>query len=425
MNMKRIIIALLILAPSITAAQEVINVNNYRRRVVEYSNQLKMAGENRVAATEKSKMVKTGFLPALSATANANYQVGNSISFGDMKLQEYNYNANLQLQQIVWGGGAISAQWQASRVEEAIARMGEQQTLDNVIYGADITYWAFAAAAQQRDVVDEYVRIVSNLMDVVKIRFQDGYVSKTDLLMVETRLNEAQINKLATYKMYLTALQNINTLIGQHVVTEYAVGDSVTIKRSLVEYETLDNALNKRPEYKIADLNVSLQNINVKLARSQFNPQLAVGIQGVYGTPALNFTGIPKVYGTAYAQLNVPIFNWGERRHSVAMVRSAIRAMEYSKADLVDQISSELGTARVSLEQSRSQVEISTKNLAIAAENLALNTFSYSEGRLPILDVLQSQLSWIQSYTAYVNSNYQYKVAQTDYLKAAGEMKVE
>lgn len=420
--MKKISI-LLALLPLLAVAQEPLGLEQYRQRVVEYSNQLKMSQANVRAAEEKTKMTKTKFLPSIAATANASYQVGNKIAFGEMVMKDYNYNANISLQEVVWGGGAIRAQHEAAKIDYLIAELSTQQALENIIYGADVTYWAFAASAEQYDVMERYVAIIKNLYDIVNVRFKDGYVSKTDMLMVETRLNEAEIQRIASQKLYLTSLQNLNKMLGQHNVVEYSLSDSVAVGNKMIEFKTLDDALKNRSEYHIADLNIELQNTNLKLARSKFNPQFVLGVQGVFGTPSLNFTGDPKFYGVAFAQLNVPIFNWGERRHSVNMVRSAITAMEYSKKQTVDDISGEMGIARVGIEQSYAQVKVSTNNLAIATENLSLNTFSYSEGRLPILDVLQSQLAWIQSYTAYVNSNYQYKVAVADYQKALGGAK--
>ena len=70
-------------------------------------------------------------------------------------------------------------------------------------------------------------------------------------------------------------------------------------------------------------------------------------------------------------------------------------------------------------------VEMAEVNLNVALDNLMLNTFSYSEGRLPILDVLSAQLAWIQSYTAFVNSNYEYKVSIADYCKAQGTLTLQ
>ena len=56
----------------------------------------------------------------------------------------------------------------------------------------------------------------------------------------------------------------------------------------------------------------------------------------------------------------------------------------------------------------------------IAEENLDLNTFSYKEGKLPILDVLSAQLSWIQSYSSLIQTWYQQKASLAQYNKAVG-----
>ena len=72
------------------------------------------------------------------------------------------------------------------------------------------------------------------------------------------------------------------------------------------------------------------------------------------------------------------------------------------------------------LNENWKQVEIANSTLEIAWENLKLNTFSYNEGKLPIIDVLSAQVSWLQAYTNVVSVNYQYKVALAEYAKALG-----
>ena len=72
--------------------------------------------------------------------------------------------------------------------------------------------------------------------------------------------------------------------------------------------------------------------------------------------------------------------------------------------------------------QSRAQVDASEQSLRIAGENLSLSTYSYKEGLVTILDVLQAQLSWIQLYTADLTARYNYAVAIADYRRiTAGE----
>lgn len=54
----------------------------------------------------------------------------------------------------------------------------------------------------------------------------------------------------------------------------------------------------------------------------------------------------------------------------------------------------------------------------IAHDNLVLNTFSYNEGKLPVIDVLSAQVTWLQAYTNVVSAYYQYKVALAEYERA-------
>ena len=79
--------------------------------------------------------------------------------------------------------------------------------------------------------------------------------------------------------------------------------------------------------------------------------------------------------------------------------------MDYTR----DQISQEVANSWTSLTENTKQIDVAEEACKIAEENLDLNTFSYKEGKLPILDVLSAQLSWIQSYSSLIQTWYQQK----------------
>lgn len=396
-----------------------LSLKQYQSRVVDYSNSLKIADDEIMASKAKIKAARSGYFPALSLGASGNYMVGMPKMMG-FELKDYTYNATLTLQQNVYTGGAVRNQTKAAQIEGQMAELGQQTTLDNVIYSAQVTYWAFAASCEQLEIAREYVNIVSALYDVVNERFRDGYVSKTDLLMVETRLNEARIQQTTAEKLYMSSLQNLNTRLGNDQIEVFAATDSIFVLDTISYSATLEDALQRRPDYAFANRNVDLQNQLVKLSRAKFNPQLVFGLQGVYGTPQINISGTGNFYGVAYAQLNIPILTWGERRNTVAQARIAARSAQWSLLDAKDAVNNELANAQIGLSQSFQQAKIAVSNLMISQDNLELNTYSYSEGRLPILDVLQAQLSWIQAYTTSVNSCYNYHISIADYDKALG-----
>ena len=70
--------------------------------------------------------------------------------------------------------------------------------------------------------------------------------------------------------------------------------------------------------------------------------------------------------------------------------------MDYTR----DQISQEVANSWTSLTETTMQIDVAEEACKIAEENLDLNTISYKEGTLPILDVHSAQHSWIQSYSS-------------------------
>lgn len=422
MKRRIIILAIFALTCSVVSAQDPISLKEYRQLVVDYSNQLKISRENIEASDSKVRKLRTGYYPSLAGSATANYLTNVPISFPGLALKNYTWSSQLALQQNVYTGHAVRNQTEAARIELSISQLGEKLTIENVLYSADLTYWAFAAAEHQLGVTQQYVDIVNRLYDIVNTRFEDGYVSRTDLLMVETRLNEAKMQNIAAEKLYRSSIQQLNTMMGAVQMRDYLPTDTIAMAVDMPGVVDLGRALEQRPDHLIAQKQVDLAARNVRLARAPYNPQFVLGVQGVYGTSSPNFTGKTTLYGVGYASLNIPIFNWNERRHSVSMARAAERSSQWSALESANQVNGDLAVARSNMEQNLKQVEVADQNLKVSLDNLELNTFSYSEGKLPILDVLSAQLAWIQSYTAYVNSNYNLKVSIAEYNRAAGQM---
>lgn len=60
----------------------------------------------------------------------------------------------------------------------------------------------------------QYVSIIRSLKEVVDRRFAEGYIAKGDVLMIDTRLSEAQYELISAERNYTVALHNFNILRG-------------------------------------------------------------------------------------------------------------------------------------------------------------------------------------------------------------------
>ena len=124
-----------------------------------------------------------------------------------------------------------------------------------------------------------------------------------------------------------------------------------------------------------------------------------------------------------YVKLSVPIFNMGARYKSMNVERNRLRASKYELQKQVDMVAKEVTDAWTKINENVEKIKIAKDNVAVEDENLYLNTFSYNEGRLTILDVLSAQAAWISAYTSMITVWHSQHVAISDYNKATAYIK--
>ena len=399
---------------------QTLSVEQYRQKVLEYNQDIQKSQQAVNGALYSLKGIKTGFFPKLDITGNYSYQLEKVEFLPGTDLKHDNYGVEAGLVQNVYSGSAVRKQYDVAKLQHAIAQLSVEHTVDNMIYAADVSYWSVAANRNLYELSEQFVQIVRELYEIVNKRFEEGAISKTDVLMVQNRLKEAELQLNTNSTNYKTALQSLNIMMGVEPDAAVVLTDSIQKVLWVPKQEGFKQPLERRPDYQSAIMGIEMAKLQTDMARSKYLPQLAVGIKEKYGTTLLNVDGKAQWATTAYAQINIPVFHWGEMRQNVRLSRTQEWTKELERSQLKDQVSKELNNAWVNVIEISKKLEIVYYSLDIAKDNLTLNTFSYNEGKLPIIDVLSAQVSWLQAYTNVVSVNYQYKVALAEYAKALG-----
>ena len=399
---------------------QTLSVEQYRQKVLEYNQDIQKSQQAVNGALYSLKGIRTGFFPKLDITGNYSYQLEKVEFLPGTDLKHDNYGVEAGLVQNDYSGSAVRKQYDVAKLQHAIAQLSVEHTVDNMIYAADVSYWSVAANRNLYELSEQFVQIVRELYEIVNKRFEEGAISKTDVLMVQNRLKEAELQLNTNSTNYKTALQSLNIMMGVEPDAAVVLTDSIQKVLWVPKQEGLNKALERRADYQSAIMGIEMAKLQTDMARSKYLPQLAVGIKEKYGTTLLNVDGKAQWATTAYAQINIPVFHWGEMRQNVRLSRTQEWTKELERSQLKDQVSKELNNAWVNVIEISKKLEIVYSSLDIAKDNLTLNTFSYNEGKLPIIDVLSAQVSWLQAYTNVVSVNYQYKVALAEYAKALG-----
>ena len=418
--MKKVygIIGLLLFCTS-TLAQS-LTLQQYRQKVLDYNQEIRQSEEAVKAALYTLKSIKTGFFPRVDMTGSYSYQIENVQFMPGIDLKHDNYSVEAGVVQNVYAGSSLRRQYEAARVQEAIARLEEEYTVDNIVYAADVNYWTVAANRDLYRISLRFVGIVQELFDIVNKRFMEGAISKTDVLMVQARLKEAELQLNTSETNYRTAVQALNVMMGNEAGLPVELADSIRQPLAVPALYDLRYVLENRPDYRIAQQGIELARLQTRLVKANYLPNLAVGIKEKWGTTLINIDGDKRFSTIAFANVNIPVFYWGERRHNVRISETEEETRELERSKLLDQIRLDLSNAWVNLTEALKRINIVDSSLEIARHNLILNTFSYNEGKLPVIDVLSAQVTWLQTFTNVVSANYQYKVALAEYEKTIG-----
>lgn len=232
--------------------------------------------------------LQKGWLPQLSATAQATYQsdvvswpdeMKNMMgSMGlDMKgLKKDQYRVGLDISQMVYDGGAISSQKAIAREQGNIQLAQNEVSLYQVRKRVNEMYFALLLLDEQivlnRDLQEQLAGNERKLESMVK----RGVAAECDWQNVKAeRLKVMQQGtSLASQKRLLQSM--LSTFCGIEV--EQAV------KPAMIE----TGVANNRPEMRLFDSQLRLADAQEKALNSALMPKLGVFAQGYYGYPGYN-----------------------------------------------------------------------------------------------------------------------------------------
>lgn len=423
MKIQLITLFLLTLGFDVAAQQPYLSREAYRDKVEAYSQLLKQQKLKTMASSEARKIAHTGFLPKIDLSADGTLNMSD-LSAWNEPLGEYRnhtYQGVFIVSQPIYTGGALNAQHKIAKADEKLDQLNEELTLDQIHYQSDAVYWNASASKAMLQAADKYQSIIKQQYDIIQDRFDNGKISRIDLLMISTRLKEAELQYIKARQNYTLALQKLNILMGEEPNTPVDSLYSISIPSEPVKVLSLGDVLQQRADYASTEVNIMKSQAQRKAALSQFNPQLNMYFSGGWatGTPNLGYdVSFNPIVGV---NLNIPIFRWGARFKTNRQQKAYISMQRLQQSYVEDNISEELSGSLTKLKETEEQVKTANENMKLANENLEIVSFSYNEGKSNMVDVLSAQLSWTQAQTNVINAYLAEKMAIAEYRKVTSE----
>ena len=357
MKTQLIILALLALGVTTRAQQPYLSREAYRDKVEAYSQILKQQKLKTLASTEARKIAHTGFLPQIDINADGTLNMSD-LSAWNEPLGEYRnhtYQGVFVVSQPLYTGGALNARHKIAKADEKLNQLNEELTIDQIHYQSDAVYWNASASQAMLQAADKYQSIVKQQYDIIQDRFNDGMISRTDLLMISTRLKEAELQYIKARQNYTLALQKLNILMGSEPNSPVDSLYTIDTTSAPIQILSLENVLQRRADYESTEVNILKSEAQRKAALSQFNPQLNMYFSGGWATATPNLGYDVSFNPIVGINLNIPIFRWGARFKTNRQQKAYISMQKLQQSYVTDNINEELSAALTKLTETEYQ----------------------------------------------------------------------
>jgi len=326
------------------------------------------------------------------------------------------YLAGLALEQPVFTGGKINAGNKMADIGLEMA--GENKTLQqmNTIAEADSVSQKVKLAQQAVDMLTELVKKAQDAHEV-------GMSSRNDLLKAQVELNNAKLNLQKTKNGLELSRMDLCRVTGLPFSTGITALDTAVSVSPAAEIIQTEETVNQRPEYRLMQKNIELEEQNIRMTKAEFLP--TAGVQAGYnhiGGIDFGGTDFSNTSLNVLASVKIPLFHWGEgvKKINAAKIDKEIQELELEKNKQLLQLETE--QARLNLQLAWERIQLNETALEQAEENLRITRDNYEVAMETITEMLMAQTSWQQAYSELIDSKTDFKIKETAWLKATGKL---
>ena len=331
------------------------------------------------------------------------------------------------LTQPIYMGGQIRALNDIAKAGEEVAVSTRNAVVQDLLYSVDEAYWLVVSLREKQKLAESFEALVDSLNYSVEKLLENGMATRSDLLNVQVKLNEAQIatvkvtNGLSLAKM---ALQQICGLpIGEPLVLADEDHVEMPAVRALPSYN-LEDVYQRRQDLEALRKSISVLQGKEKLTLSSLLPKIAA--VGMYSFSNPNVIhGFEKRFGGGFsvgASLTIPLWHWGGNFQQYWAAKSATMAQRLLLEDMEEKVELQVRQARYKFEEAFKTLEMTKTNMKKADENLRQAQLGYKEGVLTVDDVTAAQTAWLQAHSEEVDAEIGVRLCEVYLSKALGLM---
>ncbi len=319
------------------------------------------------------------------------------------------YDLRLSLQQPLFTGFRIQS---ASDIAEYTAQATSQDFSNDkseLVYNIQTSYWNLYKANEFKKVIDENVMQMNAHLKEVQNMFDQGILTKNEVLKVEVQLSNAQVVQLDAQNNVHLAMLALNNIIGTPLRSDIEIDTSNIIQPE--DYgdvnRLVQEAMENRSDVKSMEYRVKAGESGVTLARSGWFPQIYLLGNYYYDRPNQRiFPAVDQFQDTWDVSLSVSfdIWNWGNTIHQTNQAQAQLAEMQDALGQLRDGVTLEVTQNYLNANEANERTTVAEKGVNQAEENYRITHEKFKSGLALNTDLLDAEAALLQSKWSHIQA---------------------
>lgn len=303
----------------------------------------------------------------------------------------------------------------ASRESSEIFQDVELLKLD-IVFQVKQAFYSLLLAREKLKYAEQNLELSQDFQKKAELKFESGDVAKVEALRARVETSKAAnkvrvaTNEVGLVKAYL------NYLMARKKHTPLEVSGKLKKPSANLNLEELKKrAFAFRPEMKKIGFSLEKQNLQKKSSYMNYLPDFDLGVnrhkvagEGSWWDVTLSFP--------------IPLFFWQPARGEIAEAQANIRAINREAEHLKNTIVLEVEEAYMNAYAARNQIKLFEDDIITQAEEVYnMFLFSYQEGEIGGIELIESRRTLIEARTSYADALFNYQAALAALEKSIGQ----
>ena len=332
------------------------------------------------------------------------------------------------LTQPVFMGGKIVAMNKIAGLASDIADQLYASEAQNVVYAVDGAYWTVVALKAKHELAKSYVNLLDTLRSDVGKMVEQGVATRSDLLSVEVKLNQANVDLTKVENGLSLSRMALAQVCGLPVNSQMQVEDEGSLEidphAEIANSYDMEAVYASRHDLTALGLAGKVAEQEANVARAAMLPNVALIGAYSFSNPNM-FDGFKKRFDGAFSvgvMVTIPIWHWGGKYYGYKASRSNAVVSQLQLQNAREMVDLQVSQAAFKAQESIKTYDMTCANLEKAEENLRSATLGFREGVMTPTDVMTAQTAWLKANSEKIDAKVDVQLCDVYLSKVLGRL---